>query len=107
MAYDESDLVGIAGVEGRGECGLLRSFVIRQSYRGKGYGRELCRKIIEQAKLQGMKELYLLTTTAESFFKRLGFRKMEREAAPKAILDTTEFKELCPVSSVCMQMKLA
>lgn len=106
MAYRDSDLVGIAGVEGRGNLGLLRSFIILPSFRGKGYGRELSGKIMEQARLQGMKELYLLTTTAEAFFKRLGFKKIERESAPMAIRDTTEFRELCSVSSVCMQIRI-
>jgi amino-acid N-acetyltransferase len=106
MAYRDADLVGIAGVEGRGNFGLLRSLVILPSFRGKGYGRELSSKIIEQARLQGIKELYLLTTTAEAFFKRLGFRRIERESAPMAIQDTTEFKELCPGSSVCMQIRI-
>lgn len=106
MAYNGSNLVGIGGVEGRGDCGLLRSFVIQPSFRGKGYGKELCARIAEQAKLQGIKELYLLTTTAQTFFERLGFKKIEREHTPTAIQDTTEFKELCPVSSACMLMKI-
>jgi amino-acid N-acetyltransferase len=106
MAHNSSDLVGIGGVERRGDFGLLRSLAIQPSFRGKGYGKELCNKIVEQAKLQGIKELYLLTTTAQTFFEGLGFRKIERERAPKAIRDTREFKELCPVSSVCMHMRI-
>jgi amino-acid N-acetyltransferase len=106
MAYKDSNLVGIGGVERHGIYGLLRSLVIQASFRGKGYGKELCSRLVEQAKLHGTKELYLLTTTAQAFFEKLGFGKIDRERAPKAIQDTTEFKELCPVSSICMRMRI-
>jgi N-acetylglutamate synthase-like GNAT family acetyltransferase len=45
--------------------------------------------------------------TAEGFFLKRGYQKIERISAPPEIQGTTEFQGLCPVSSVCMVKKLA
>jgi N-acetylglutamate synthase-like GNAT family acetyltransferase len=49
-----------------------------------------------------VRQFYLLTTTAEAFFARRGFRKIARQSVPAAIGDTREFKSLCPSSAICM-----
>jgi amino-acid N-acetyltransferase len=51
---------------------------------------------------QGVSRVYLLTTTAEKFFDRLGYRKTDRESAPAPIRQTKEFSGLCPSSSAFM-----
>jgi amino-acid N-acetyltransferase len=58
------------------------------------------------AKSQGAREIYLLTTTAERFFERLGYTRVPREAAPLAIQQTQEFSALCPSSSAFMVKQL-
>ena len=58
------------------------------------------------AQSQGAKEMYLLTTTAVRFFERLGFVRVEREAAPVTIQRTQEFATLCPSSSTVMMKQL-
>jgi amino-acid N-acetyltransferase len=106
LASADSQVVGIGGLENYKEYGLLRSVVIEPSFRAKGYGRLLCTKLIQQAKLQGIRELYLLTITARAFFNHMGFRKMRRGKVPKAIQEAIEFRDLCPDSSICMRMKI-
>ena len=51
---------------------------------------------------KGVRSIYLLTTTAEAFFNRLGYERMGRSRAPSSIKRTREFAGLCPVSSVFM-----
>jgi amino-acid N-acetyltransferase len=103
----DEKVVGVGGVETYGNYGLLRSLVIKESFRGKGYGRALCGKLIKYAQLRGVREIYLLTTTAENFFtKKIGFEVINRSMAPAAIQNTTEFKNLCPSTATCMRMKL-
>jgi N-acetylglutamate synthase-like GNAT family acetyltransferase len=43
--------------------------------------------------------IYLLTTTAESFFKRLDYERIDRSQAPRSIERTREFASLCPATS--------
>nr|MDO8098682.1 arsenic resistance N-acetyltransferase ArsN2 [Candidatus Njordarchaeota archaeon] len=107
IATLNSRSIGIGGVEVYGERGLLRSLLIDKPFRGKGYGKALCGKLIQLAKSKGVEELYLLTTTADGFFKKIGFEKIKRDCSPAAIQNTTEFKELCPVSSTCMRKKIS
>ncbi len=106
LASADLQVVGIGGLVNYKEYGLLRSIVIKTSFRAKGYGRLLCTKLIQQAKFQGIKELYLLTITAKAFFNQMGFRRTRREKVPKAIQETIEFRDLCPDSSICMRMKI-
>jgi amino-acid N-acetyltransferase len=105
IGYVGSKIVGIGGVEVYGELALLRSLVIEKPFRGKGYGKALYEELIQRAKSKGVRELYLLTTTAEEFFREIGFEKIKRDSVPTAIQNTTEFKELCPVSSICMRKR--
>jgi len=58
------------------------------------------------ARSQGAEEIYLLTSTAERFFERLGYARVLREAAPVAIQQTQEFSALCPSSSALMVKRL-
>jgi amino-acid N-acetyltransferase len=106
LASADSEVVGIGGLENYKDYGLLRSIVIQPSFRAKGYGKLLCTKLIQQAKLQGIKELYLLTITARTFFNRIGFRRIRRDKVPKAIQETVEYRDLCPESSICMRLKI-
>jgi amino-acid N-acetyltransferase len=98
--------VGIGGVEIYGVVGLLRSVVIEEQFRRRGLGKALVYRIIESAKRRGVRELYLLTTTAEDFFGRMGFIKTKRGAAPTVIQNTTEFRELCEATSILMRKKI-
>src|SRR3546814_21074615 len=47
----------------------------------------------------GATRLYLLTTTAESFFGRFGYAPIPRASAPAEITDSAEFRSLCPASA--------
>jgi len=58
------------------------------------------------AQSQGAEEIYLLTSTAERFFERLGYARVLREAAPVAIQQTQEFSALCPSNSAFMLKRL-
>ena len=107
VAYLSAEVIGFGGVEPHGECGLLRSIVILPPFRNQGLGRALCTELIRHATRQNLHELYLLTLTAEIFFDQMGFKKIPRDEAPAAMQETTEFKDLCPVSSVCMRLKLS
>ena len=106
VGYSGSRNVGIGGVEVYGDYGLLRSLVIDVSSRGKGYGRALSLKLIEYAKQVGIRDLYLLTITADSFFEKIGFERIHRDEAPEIIRKTSEFSKLCPSSSICMKMRI-
>lgn len=93
---------GVVGLEIYGTTALLRSLAVATQCRGAGCGKALVAEAERYAQSKGVKELYLLTTTAERFFERLGYRRSIRETAPEAIRQTKEFSGLCPSSSAFM-----
>jgi amino-acid N-acetyltransferase len=97
---------GLVGLELFGDVGLLRSLVVAPPRRGRGDGLALVKHAEAAARRQGIAALYLLTTTAEDFFARHGYRRAERAVAPAAIRSTREFAGLCPASSAFMSKGL-
>lgn len=100
-------LAGMAGVEVHGSAGLLRSVAVRDSERGRGLGQVLSRAAVELARRSGVRDLYLLTTTAESFFPRLGFERVGRDELPDALNASEEMRGACPASAVAMRLRLS
>jgi amino-acid N-acetyltransferase len=55
----------------------------------------------------GARSLYLLTTSAESFFESLGFAPANRIETPFAIRGTKKFAGLCPSTARLMVKRVA
>lgn len=106
VARSGGRVVGVGGVEVYGADGLVRSVVVEESHRGRGYGTALCDALESQARDEGVETLYLLTTTAAEYFERRGYEAVPREAAPSSVRGTTEFSDLCPDSATCMRTGL-
>jgi amino-acid N-acetyltransferase len=93
---------GVVGLEMRGEHALLRSLAVRTAVRCTGLGAALVAHAEAYARANGVRAIYLLTTTAEEFFARRGYARLEREHAPPSIRSTREFADICPNSSAFM-----
>jgi amino-acid N-acetyltransferase len=105
--YDDGELTGIVGIELKGEDGLLRSLCVSESKRSGGAGRALVEKIESYARKQGVKHLYLLTTTAAPFFTNLDYQTIDRSTVPDTIKETSEFASVCPASATVMKKELS
>ena len=106
VAEESGRLVGAVGVERCGEYGLLRSAVVHESARNRGVGRQLVERVIDAARSNKLRSLYLLTTTAENYFPSFGFEVANRNDAPEPIRETTEFTTACPASATMMRLDL-
>lgn len=102
----DDERVGIGGLEGYGDVGLLRSVVVEAPKRGQGYGTLLCEGLETAARDDDIETLYLLTTTASEFFATEGYSEVERSNVPDAIRATSEFADLCPSTATCMRKSL-
>ncbi|MGI9570754.1 MAG: arsenic resistance N-acetyltransferase ArsN2 [Desulfobulbia bacterium] len=103
---DDRSVIGVVGVEVHQESGLLRSLVVHPFYRDKGLGHHLVGKIVSYAQQKGIRTLYLLTMTAADFFPKMGFEVTLRDQVPASIINTDEFKNVCPATAVCLSKKL-
>ena len=95
-------VLGCVGLERYGSTGLLRSLAVSPAERGNGVGRALVDACLSHARASGITTLVLLTETAEPFFARLGFRRVDRTEVPDAVRASAEFRGACPASAVAM-----
>jgi amino-acid N-acetyltransferase len=103
----DGQLVGVAGLEICCDDALLRSVAVRPEWRSHGVGRDLVHEIVDHAESRGFPALSLLTMTAERYFPRFGFSRIERAAAPPGIAESKEFTSMCPSSATLMVRSLA
>ena len=106
VAREGGKLCGVAGLEPLGASALLRSVAVDPKWRRKGVAHALCNAIARQAREQGARRLYLLTTDAERYFSTLGFTKAERDTLPAEVRATTQFRETCPQTAIAMSKDL-
>lgn len=99
-------LAGVVGLELKDDVALLRSLAVERAYRGQGLAVQLVHNIEAYARSQKVSTLYLLTLTAEAFFTKRKYQITDRQSAPAALQETTEFKGLCPETAVCMKKHL-
>ena len=105
LVADAGDgLAGAVGLERYGSGALLRSAVVRPGDQGTGIGAALVHALLDRARDGGLREIYLLTTTAERWFPRFGFAPIEREQVPDSVRASVEFREACPTSAAVMRM---
>jgi amino-acid N-acetyltransferase len=97
---------GLVGVEIYGTDAQLRSLVVADTARTQGIGTSLVQHAEDYAASRSVAAMFLLTTTAETFFERRGYRRVDRSQAPCAIQSTPEFASLCPASSAFMIKQL-
>lgn len=107
VAEHDGRIVGVVGIE---TCcrryALLRSTAVAPDYRKHGIGRRLVERAIAGAEAKGVSALYLLTTTAETYFPSFGFRRVSRESVPAEVKATEEFSSACPSSATVMTLEL-
>lgn len=103
----DEQTVGVVGLELNGDCALVRSLAVSESKRGQGLGVLLLKHAEEAAQLMGVKELYLLTTTAADFFHKMGYELADRASAPESIAQSKQFAGICPASAAFMYKQLA
>lgn len=106
VALRDGEVVGAIGLQPFGRAGLLRSLVVRPDARGHGTGARLVDGLERHAHAHGITALVLLTQTDEAFFAARGYRAIARGDAPAAVLESAEFRALCPASATCMEKQL-
>lgn len=103
LAFADEKLVGSAGVEINGTTGLMRSVAVSEDFRNYKIANRLIYDLTKQARLKGVKELYLITTTADGYFEKQGYTRVERGNVPAEITQSQQFSSICPSTAVVMK----
>jgi amino-acid N-acetyltransferase len=104
VARDGDRIVGCGGSEAYQNAALIRSIAVSPEYRGRGIGRLLVRQLLDRLSSRGIREFYLLTTTAQNYFKKRGFKKCDRDEVHPQLLASREFQDACPKTAICMRL---
>ena len=102
VARDGRAIVGCSALETYDDGALLRSVVVAPTVRGRGVGQRLTAAALTLAQSLEMPAVYLLTTSAESYFPKFGFVRVTREQVPASIKQSIEFGSACPASAIVM-----
>jgi len=104
VARDGNRIVGCGGAEAYQFVALIRSVAVDQGYRSSGIGRRIVRQLLDRLASRGLREFYLLTTTAEEYFRKRGFKPIDRDEVHPQLLSSREFQDACPASAVAMRL---
>jgi amino-acid N-acetyltransferase len=102
VAEAGGEIIGAIGLEIFGSNALLRSAVVAPRHRASGVGRQLVEALLTRAERLGLEHIYLLTTTAEQYFTRFGFRKTTRAEVPASVTHSAEFQGACPETATVL-----
>ena len=106
VARQDDRIVGSVAVETYPDGGLLRSVAVAGDSQGRGLGQALTSAAFTMARDTGIETLYLLTTTAEGYFPKFGFERIERSDVPASVQASVEFTSACPSSAIVMRKRL-
>jgi len=107
FVLEENDgVIGTVAVEYDFNVALVRSLSVAEGKRKSGIGEILVRFIENYVHKQGVHSVYLLTTTAENFFLKKGYKRIDRTKVPDFIKNTKEYSVLCSSSSTLMKKEL-
>jgi amino-acid N-acetyltransferase len=104
VARDGNDIVACGGAEAHKMAALIRSVAVTDSYRGRGLGRRIVRQLLDRLASRGIREFYVLTTTAQAYFAKRGFKPIDRDEIHPQLLGSAELRGACPDSAVCMRL---
>jgi amino-acid N-acetyltransferase len=108
FVVEEGDnVIATVAVEYDYNDALLRSLSVSEEKRSSGIGAELVDFIEDYVRKQGVRTIYILTTTAAGFFSRRGYTLIDRSNVPPFIKDTKEYSVICASSSTLMKKKLS
>ena len=106
VAREDSNPVGVVGLQLFSGNALLRSLGVSQAARAHGLGTSLVRQAEQHAREHGAKQVYLLTNDAKAFFAKRGYAEVQRSVAPPEIRATSQFGSSCCSTAALMRKEL-
>jgi amino-acid N-acetyltransferase len=106
LVKENGKVIGCVGLEIHSKYALMRSLAVEASQQGNGLGKTLYKTALELAQQKKVQELFLITTTAAPFFKKLGFSQIKRADVPAPIAATAQFATICASSGIVMRKKV-
>ena len=85
VAVEEDEIVGVGSLYIYDESlSEIRSLAVSEGNKGKGIGKKITKKIVDDAEQLGIGRMISLTYQIE-FFSKLGFKIIEKETIPQKV----------------------
>jgi amino-acid N-acetyltransferase len=97
-------IIACGGAEAHQFAALIRSVAVVPDHQKSGIGRRIVRQLLDRLASRGLREFYVLTTTAEEYFRKRGFKTIDRDEVHPQLLSSREFQDACPASAVAMRL---
>jgi amino-acid N-acetyltransferase len=107
VAVSDGRMVGCAALEIDGAFGLLRSVAVVPNRRGEGIGDRLVHHAHSRAADLKLDAIYLLTTTAEHYFPRFGYRTVDETVPPDVVTSSAEYSTCVAADAALMKRNLS
>lgn len=104
VAKDGEKVVACGGAEAFQFAALIRSVAVRPESRSQGIGRKIVRQLLDRLASRGIREFYLLTNDAEEYFRKRGFKTIDRDEVHPQILMSPQFSDSCCETATCMRL---
>ena len=84
LAKDGQKLVGYTALHIHStRLAEIRSLIVDEAYRGQHIGKRMVEFTLEEARSLGVKEDVLVLTYLPEFFRKLGFKEIDKEVIPE------------------------
>lgn len=85
VAEEDNEIQGVCALHILWEdLAEVRSLVVKREYQKRGIGSDLVKKCLREARFFGVKNVFVLTYVPD-FFKKLGFKEIEKSKLPQKI----------------------
>ena len=106
LVADYQGVIGVIGIEFAGNGAMLRSMAVSKELRKRSIATALVERSLEISRQLGVKEVYIMTNTADRFASRWGFYKIQRLEIPGDLMLNSALSNLCPATSICMKLEI-
>ena len=106
VAEADRRVIATAAWEQLGGVALLRSVAVGTDQRGTGIGMLVVAAALRQVVRAGITDVSLVTTDAEGFFARCGFRTIPREELSPEVAAHRQITRECPTTAPVMKLSL-
>ncbi|MDR1613978.1 MAG: N-acetyltransferase [Campylobacteraceae bacterium] len=82
LAIKNEEIVGLSALHIHApHLAEIRSIVVKPCLRGKGIGTQIVKRLIDEGRILGLKQIFTLTYK-KNFFEKLSFREIPKESLP-------------------------
>ena len=103
----KNEFAGVGAMEVFGNTGFLHTLVVKEAFRGQGFGYLLIKTLDHAAKTDNIDEIYVLSDNLADYFKRYGYEIVDKASVPTALSSSTLYQQVNSDAANAMRLQVA